>query len=129
MNRHTTLFTILALTILSLGCLPGRACADQLMDTYIARLSLADHFNSSGKLITTVPGIIRQDRANYHKFGVRDREDQNDSVFGIERNRDLMESKLASGHCSASAKHSIIYGTPLIVVKIYRHHVDITVLN
>ena len=129
MSRNATFFTILALTILSLGCLPGRASADELMDTYIARLSLSDHFNSSGKLITTVAGIIRQDRANYHKFGVRDHEDQNDSVFGIEHNRDIMESKLAAGHCSASARHSIVYGTPLIVVKIYRRHVDITVLD
>ena len=129
MSRHTTLFTILALTILSLGCLPGRASADELMDTYIARLSLADHFNSSGQRITTVAGIIRQDRANYHKFDVRDREDQGDSVFSIARNRDLMESKLAAGHCSPSARRSILFGTPLIVVKIYRHHVDITVLD
>jgi hypothetical protein len=115
--------------MISLFGLSRAASADQLLDTYIARLSYADHHNSSGQRITTVAGIIRQDRANFHKFGIRDSQDQFDSVFGIAHNRDIMEAKLAAGSCSASARRSILYGTPLIVVKVYRRHIDITVLD
>lgn len=129
MRRLYTLCILTALTILSLSCLTRPASADPLLDTYIARLSYADHRNSSGQRITTVAGVIRQDRANYHRYSIRDSQDQYDSVFGSEHNRDIMEAKLALGSCSASARRSILNGTPRIVVKVYRSHIDITVLD
>jgi len=129
MNRPTIVIAFLALTILSLGALPGTARADTFLDSYVARLSYADHHNSSGKPITTVAGIIRQDRANYHKFHRRDPADRYDSVFADVHNRDIMEAKLQRGHCSPSARRKILYGTPLIFVKIYRSHIDVTILD
>ena len=52
--------------------------AEPLLGIYVARLGSNDHFNSSGKRLTSVAAIIRQDRANFHKLGLRDIEDQND---------------------------------------------------
>lgn len=44
--------------------------ARELIESYIALLSDADHFNSSGQRLTSAAAIIRQDRANYHLFGI-----------------------------------------------------------
>lgn len=129
MKRTMSAIAFFALAFAALAFLPQNVRADQLLDTYVARLSYADHHNSKGQPITTVAGIIRQDRANFHKFGQEDPEDTYDSVFGNAHNREVLESKLARGHCSASARRSILYGTPLIRVKIYRTHVDVTVLD
>jgi hypothetical protein len=53
----------------------------QPVDSYVAFLSEADHFNSSGERLRTAAAIIRQDRANFHRFGRRDQGDESDSFF------------------------------------------------
>ena len=36
------------------------------LETYVARLSAADHFNSNGERLTSIAAIIRQDRDTGH---------------------------------------------------------------
>lgn len=96
------------------------ALADELVESYIARLSANDHFNSSGERLTSPALIIRQDRANFHKFGVRDAEDQNDVFFQNAGNRELLQQFLSRGRTSSSAYRMIVNGQPLIRVDIYR---------
>ena len=55
--------------------------AQQLVESYQALLSERDHFNSDGQRLTTAAAIIRQDRANFHRFGLRDAGDENDDFF------------------------------------------------
>ena len=43
---------------------------DTPIDGYVARLSVDDHYNSKGVRLDNVAAIIRQDRANVHRFGV-----------------------------------------------------------
>ena len=43
--------------------------AQTLVESYVAFLSEADHFNSNGQRLTSAAAIIRQDRANFHRFG------------------------------------------------------------
>ncbi|MDP3009511.1 MAG: hypothetical protein Q8N30_10660 [Methylococcales bacterium] len=57
------------------------AGADEPIEIYSARLSADDHTNSDGKKLTAVADIIRQDRANFHKFNLRDNDDTADSFF------------------------------------------------
>ncbi len=40
--------------------------------TYQARLSARDHRSSSGASLDSIPDILRQDRANFHRFNARD---------------------------------------------------------
>ncbi len=61
--------------------LANSSYANELVDSYVARLSAQDHFNSKGVRLESVAAIIRQDRANYHKFNLRDPEDTYDGVF------------------------------------------------
>jgi hypothetical protein len=63
-------------------------------ETYYARLSGADHFNSRGQRLKSAAAIIRQDRANYHRFNVRDDEDTGDSYFSSKSNRAALERML-----------------------------------
>ena len=66
---------------------PTLAQAQQLIGSYVALLSEADHFNSSGQRLSSAAAIIRQDRANFHRFGIKDPQDEGDAFFADEGNR------------------------------------------
>ncbi len=102
--------------------------AQELLDSYIARIGPDDHFNSRGVRLNSVAAIIRQDRANFHKFGIRDAEDEYDSYFGSKSNRARMERMLNNGSSSGSARREILNHQPLIRVNIYHNSVVVTVL-
>lgn len=91
-----------------------------LLESYVAVLSERDHFNSSGTRLTTAAAIIRQDRANFHKFGKRDHGDQSDRFFAGAKNRALLEQYIARGTSSPATLRAILNGTPTITVNIYR---------
>jgi len=103
----------------TLALLSQGVCADYLKGSYEARLSYRDHFNSHGSRLETVAGIIRQDRANYHRYHRRDAEDTWDRFFDSKENRATMERMLSRGYITRSARRAILYGTPLVRVKIY----------
>ena len=67
------------------------ANADKLIGEYRAFISESDLYNSAGERLTEPWQVIRQDRANYHQFELRDPEDQYDSFFAVKRNRELLE--------------------------------------
>src|SRR5256886_13583841 len=73
----------LAITLAVCGALASASSgkAQQQVESYVAFLSEADHFNSSGERLRTAAAIIRQDRANFHRFGRRDQADESDSFF------------------------------------------------
>ena len=99
--------------------------ADELLDTYVARLSANDHFNSKGKRLRSVAAIMRQDRANYHKFGIRDSEDTGDDFFSNKSNRAILERMLNRGYISEKTKNAILNKTPLILVQIFDDYVKV----
>jgi hypothetical protein len=98
------------------------------LEQYNARLSARDHFNSFGERITSAAAIIRQDRANVHRFGLRDRGDELDSFFASAANRAALERLLAHGRMSAATRDAIVNGEPLIHVDIYAGYVVVTLL-
>src|SRR5262245_36031063 len=106
-----TLFTAVALaTALAMPTLPAMAGqssiqiapqGDVLLDQYIAYIGDFDLMNSNGKRLTQPWAIIRQDRANYHRFHQRDGAlDEGDSFFGSTANRETMERLLRNGSIS-----------------------------
>ena len=95
--------------------------------SYTARLSSRDHFNSNGQRIRTVAGILRQDRANVHRFGRVDDEDESDPYFASAANRAALENLILRGHVSRAAANAIVNQEPLVRVTIYRGYVDVTV--
>jgi hypothetical protein len=113
---------ILVLAIAAAACMPtlAQAQAQQLIGSYVALLSERDHFNSNGQRLESAAAIIRQDRANFHRFGIRDPEDQDDPFFGDEANRAALEQMLERGHADPGVVARIVNGVALIKVDIYR---------
>ena len=104
--------------ILLLATVP--ASADELIETYVARLGANDHFNSKGERLTSPALIIRQDRANFYKFGRGNEEDEDDMFFRDVKNRELLQKFLERGHTNPAAYRAIVNGQPLVRVNVYR---------
>jgi len=111
---------ILVLAIAIAACAPSMAQAQQVIASYVARLSAADHFNSNGERLTSAAAIIRQDRANFHRFGVRDPEDEGDPFFADQDNRAALEQMLERGRAAPGVIDRVVNGTPLVRVEVHR---------
>jgi hypothetical protein len=124
---------ILVLAIAIAACAPTLAQAQQLIASYVARLSVTDHLNSNGQRLTSAAAIIRQDRANFHRFRIRDPEDQDDPFFADQGNREALEQMLERGRAEPGVIERIVNGTPLIRVEIFRSNagpfIDVTLLD
>jgi hypothetical protein len=120
-----------AMIIATVAATPSRA--QQLVESYRAFLSERDHFNSNGQRLTSAAAIIRQDRANFHRFGIRDPQDQSDGFFADPDNRDALERMLEHGRADPGVISRIVNDTVMIQVDIYRGpdgpFINVTVLN
>ena len=100
---------------------PAPAKAQVLLESYVALLSATDHFNSNGVRLTQPWQIIRQDRANFHRFGIRDAADEWDSFFSSIQNRAIAEQMLLNGRIPRDVARAIVNGEVIVVVDIYGH--------
>ncbi len=98
----------------------GAAHADELLESYDAYIGQDDLYNSSNERLTQPWQVIRQDRANVHRFGIRQPGDDIDSFFASARNRDLAERMIRSGRIEGSAARRILDGDVRISVEIWR---------
>jgi DnaJ-domain-containing protein 1 len=109
------------------------ASAQQLKESYKALLSEKDHFNSNGERLRSAAAIIRQDRANFHRFGIRDSADQDDVFFEDVNNRAELEALIERGSSEPRAINRIVNGTPMVRVDIFSGprgpFVNVTVLD
>ncbi len=112
------IYIVVGMTMAVFSSVAAQAC--ELQERYVARLSAMDHFNSKGVRLTSAAAIIRQDRANFHLFGKRDPEDQNDAFFASKDNREALERLLERGRSAPAALREVINGTPIIEVEICR---------
>lgn len=108
----------------------GIAHADQLLGSYVARISDKDHHASDGYPLDTAAQMVRQDRANWHKFGRGDAEDEDDVWFGSTAARVRLEKMLGrSGAMSAATRRAIVNGEPVVEVTVYRNSVKVRVIG
>lgn len=107
----------------------GQAAQAQgrLLEEYVAFLGEADHFNSNGQRLTAPWQVLRQDRANFHRFGIRDDGDEDDRFFASAANRARMERMILNGHIEPSAGRRIVNGLVWVRVEIYENAVYVTV--
>jgi hypothetical protein len=101
----------------------------QLVESYSARLSPRDHYNSNGERLRSAAAIIRQDRANFYVYGLRDNEDEPDPYFSSKGNRARLEQMLENGRTTPEAIYRVVNGTPLIRVDIYATGISVTILS
>lgn len=89
------------------------------MESYVAHIGRRDLFNSNGARLTEPWQILRQDRANFHRFRIQDTGDEWDSFFGNANNRAAFENMLRNGSISAHAARDIVRGGATVLVEIY----------
>lgn len=124
--RLTAAASVLAIAVIA----AGTARADQFLGSYNARISDNDHQASDGYALDSAAQMVRQDRANWHKFGSGDDEDQADDWFGSTAARARLEKLLQkSGAMSASTKRAIVNGEPVVEVEVYRNSVKVRVIG
>jgi len=119
--------------VLFIPAITATASAQELKETYRAQLSERDHFNSNGERLQSAAAIIRQDRANFHRFGIRDPGDQSDVFFTDVNNRAELEALIERGTSEPHAINRIVNGTPMVRVDIFSGprgpFVNVTVLD
>lgn len=98
----------------------GSAHADELLESYSAYIGQDDLYNSSNERLTQPWQVIRQDRANVHRFGIRQPGDDVDSFFASARNRELAERMISNGTIERSAARSLLKGDVRINVEVWR---------
>ncbi len=101
----------------------------RFVESYTARLSSRDHFNSNGERLRAAAAIVRQDRANFYVYGLRDEEDEPDSFFSAKSNRARLEQLLDNGQTTREAVNRVVNGTPLIRVDIYGGGITVTIVS
>jgi len=125
-SRTVTVAGLLLASLLGAGA----AHADDMLGSYVARISARDHRASDGYALDSAAQMVRQDRANWHKFHRRDRDDQGDEWFTTDDQRaDLQRMLERPGAMSASTKRAIVNGEPLIQVDVYENSVRVSILE
>ncbi|MBN9222394.1 MAG: hypothetical protein J0I79_31030 [Mesorhizobium sp.] len=125
-SRTVTLAGLLLASLLGASA----AHADSMLGSYVARISERDHQASDGYALDSAAQMVRQDRANWHKFHRRDSDDEGDSWFTTNDERaDLQRMLERPGAMSASTKRAIVNGEPLIRVDVYENSVRVSILE
>lgn len=65
---------------------------------YVAQIGPEDMRNSSGTPIRTLGGVLQQDRANYHRFGIRHARDSGDPIFASRSLRAQIPAMVEAGN-------------------------------
>ncbi|PBB17697.1 hypothetical protein [Mesorhizobium sp. WSM4313] len=125
-SKAMTVAALLATTTLG----TGTARADDMLGSYTARISDRDHRASDGYPLGSAAQMVRQDRANWHKFHQRDSDDQGDAWFRSDGSRaDLQRMLERGGAMSSATRRAIVNGEPLIEVDLYSDGVRVSIVE
>lgn len=108
--------------------------AQTYIGSYQAWISAADLENSRGLRLSDPAQILRQDRANFHRFGLRDAADESDPWFFDAGARAILQGLVRQARLSPADEAAILHGNVLVVVDLFAHgrrlnQVRVTVLR
>ena len=116
-------------------CLAGLAMAlalsapalaqSQPIDGYCAQISDNDKYASDGYPLTDAGSILRQDRANFHRFHRPDADDYGDNTFDTTAARERIPAMFDNGNIERGLARQIVRGYPYICVDIYRNSLTV----
>lgn len=109
---------------LILACVIGfglpAAAQEYEIGGYSAWIGSEDLFNSRGVRLTDPVAIIRQDRANVHRFGIRHGAEDIDPWFGQQGTRAAMPGLIANGGGIHPAyRQPIVNGNVPVYVRVF----------
>ena len=96
----------------------GWGAGDSVIGEYEAYIGPRDLRNSNGARLSQAWQVLRQDRANYHRYGLKDRGDQGDNFFGNADNREIMERLVRNGNVAPSAARAVVAGGVWVTVRV-----------
>lgn len=73
------------------------ASAEPNLAAYYTTLGKEDFYNSKGAPLKSVGAVIQQDRANFHRFGLRHAEDETDPYFSNQAMRTMIPDLVRAG--------------------------------
>lgn len=118
----------LTLIVLLLSSTPAMA-QGRVLAEYVARIGPQDHVTSQGVRLDTAAAVLRQDRANYHRFDMADPEDEGDDVFDDAHERARFERLLSRGIARPPTLRAIVNDTPLVRVTVYPTRADVEIIQ
>ncbi|QQA42213.1 hypothetical protein [Pelagovum pacificum] len=104
---------------LGLALLALPAAAQQNIGGYYAYIGAADLYNSSGTRLTSPGAILQQDRANFHRYGVRQQWDSADPWFGSQGHRASLPSLYADGPKYSGIAQQIVNGDGYFYIQVF----------
>ncbi|RYH12373.1 hypothetical protein [Tropicimonas sp. IMCC6043] len=111
---------IVATLALSLATTAVPAAAQDLLGGYFAFIGTADMHNSKGVRLTNFCGILQQDRANVHKFRIRQEYDEGDPWFTTLAARQKIAADCRIGAGSEYIRNAVLRGEERYVrVQVY----------
>ena len=115
----------IVLTAASLALALPALAQSHPIETYCAQISDNDKYASDGYRLSDAGSILRQDRANFHRFGTADADDYGDSVFDTVSARERIPAMLDNGNIEPGLARQIVRGYPYICVDIYRNSLTV----
>jgi hypothetical protein len=100
------------------------APADGLKVGYVAEIGAEDLKSSGGKRLTKLGEVLRQDRANVHKFNRKHPGDTVDTYFASPAHREELERVPID--CDADLTRKILAGGARIDVKVYADRISVS---
>lgn len=97
----------------------------QPIDSYCAQISDNDKYASDGYPLSDAGSILRQDRANWHRFGTPDADDYGDNTFDTTAARERIPAMFDNGNIEPGLARKIVRGYPYICVDIYRNSLSV----
>ena len=103
--------------------------ADEVMGSYAAYIGIDDLYNSNGIRLSEPWQVLRQDRANFHRFGISQPGDEWDPLFADVDNRAALERLVRRGYISDRAARDILRGDAVVYVTIWSEGGRATFIN
>lgn len=107
------------LAALTIGMVAQPVLAQEVIGSYAAYIGEDDLYNSEGTRLSEPWQVLRQDRANFHRFGLAQDGDEWDPFFEDADNREAMENMITRGYVDPDAERMLLSGGAMVYVNIY----------
>jgi len=109
--KSAALYKALVLSLIALPSTGQMVMAQDIFDSYIAVIGTEDLYSSKGARLQTAGAVLQQDRANVHKFGIRQAGDTGDTYFTTAAERAKMSEAVNQSNLPKSLTDAIVNGT------------------
>lgn len=120
---------VIAAVFASVLAIAGPAAAQTYLGSYSAWIGANDLTNSRGQRLWEPWQVIRQDRANYHRFGLRDGGDGGDPWFHDANARAQLEQAVIAFGLPQLHSDLIVQGSTWVQLDVYGRGTSITGVN